>query len=42
MMRRIASTGSEAFVDYTAVRAIYERLVMPPKLAVGDLGERGL
>jgi DNA modification methylase/transcriptional regulator with XRE-family HTH domain/DNA-directed RNA polymerase subunit RPC12/RpoP len=34
VMRRMASTGSGAFVDYAAVRAIYERLVKARKLPV--------
>jgi DNA modification methylase/DNA-binding XRE family transcriptional regulator len=34
VMRRMASTGNGAFVDYAAVRAIYERLVKPRKQQV--------
>ncbi|CAE6887839.1 DNA methyltransferase [Paraburkholderia domus] len=34
VMRRLASDGSQAFVDYAAVRTIFERLIKPSKTTV--------
>ena len=36
LMRRLASNGSSVFVDYSEVRAIFERLVRPTKLVAAE------